>query len=332
MNLRSFRVCLLSMLVAMALLLPTGSVKVFSLTPREITVCPVGCDYVKIQEAIIAAQPGDTILIFAGIYQENLTIDKSLKLRGEDWEKVIVDGSLGCREGQAAIHVTAQQVRIEGFTVTRCSIGIGIRGTAAMGRLILSKNAIGLEVWDLAQASLEDSLILNNTVGVEVWAMAKASITNTAISANGIGVKILRGSSVAIIKDIISKNGLGMEIWDSDEVLIEGSIISESEGDGLWAWGPTSSMITVQNNKLFHNKGNGIRLGAAPYRPDSIRAEIKDNIIQKNKGCGIWLDDGDAEEIKLTGQGNKISENQAGDLCPPTYFWPSGFLTGEGGS
>ena len=39
-------------------------------------------DFLTISEAISAARPGDKILVYPGIYEENLVIDKSLELEG----------------------------------------------------------------------------------------------------------------------------------------------------------------------------------------------------------------------------------------------------------
>jgi len=313
----------LGLISASAALLLIGPMVVESAPQLEIKVPQ---DFITIQEAINVAAPGSVILISAGVYQENLVIDRPLVLRGEAQDRVVIGGGEGCRDGKPAVYVASRGARLEELTVTGCSIGIGIRGTAEMTRLILSGNAIGLEVWDSAQAALESCSVKDNTVGLEIWAMAKANIADSSLEANGIGVKVLRGSSVAILSSRITKNGLGAEVWDSDEVLIEGSVISENKGDGLWAWGPASSRLTVQGNAIDQNGGNGIRLGTAGYRPDSIRAEIEGNAIQRNVGCGVWVDP--EEDIRLTGQGNAISGNRAGELCPPapTYPWPSDFM------
>jgi len=85
--------------------------------------------------------------------------------------------------------------------------------------------------------------------------------------------------------------------------------------------------VALQANEIKDNGGNGLRLGAAPYRPDSLRAEIRGNTIQNNQGCGVWIDEADAAEIRLTGRGNSITGNRGGDLCPPApaYPWPEGF-------
>ena len=48
-----------------------------------ITVCSLGCDYTAIQPAINAASPGDTILVAAGTYTEQVTLKSGLTLTAQ---------------------------------------------------------------------------------------------------------------------------------------------------------------------------------------------------------------------------------------------------------
>ncbi|MFN7037371.1 MAG: hypothetical protein ACK4SN_13520, partial [Bellilinea sp.] len=45
-----------------------------------ITVCSSGCDHTTIQAAVNAAGEGDVILVGPGTYEENIIIDKNIKL------------------------------------------------------------------------------------------------------------------------------------------------------------------------------------------------------------------------------------------------------------
>ncbi|MBS3777787.1 MAG: hypothetical protein KGY50_00670, partial [Candidatus Thermoplasmatota archaeon] len=68
-----------------------------------------------IQDAIDAAISGDAIEVVAGTYNENeITIDKSLILTGEDKSTTIIDAE----SNQYGFYVTADSVDISGFTVT----------------------------------------------------------------------------------------------------------------------------------------------------------------------------------------------------------------------
>jgi len=52
-----------------------------------------GCDYTKIQDAVDNASVGDTVLVYNGIYAENVKINnKDLTIEGEDRGTTIIDG------------------------------------------------------------------------------------------------------------------------------------------------------------------------------------------------------------------------------------------------
>lgn len=302
------------------LLVALGSILNFGQSARELKVPQ---DYKTIQAAITAALPGDTVLIAPGTYPESLLIDKPLTLKGEDRDKVILDGSVICQESRSAIRAAARWVRLEALTVTRCVVGVEVQGSAELVNVALRNNALGLQVQDLAQASLEDSILTDNAVGVEAWVGARLSITGTSISGSNVAVKTLRNAWATLARSQVLSNAIGVEVWDSRQVTINTTQITENSGDGLWVRGPTGVQIIVFKSAITANGENGIRLGASPNQPDAVTAEIRENVIQNNRGCGVWAD---AEKaITVTGGGNQISGNGAGNLCPPTFPWPQGF-------
>ena len=70
-------------------------------------------NYKKIQDAINDAQDGDTVFVFAGMYYENVVVDKSINLIGEDRNTTVIDGG---KKGDV-VKVDADCVTICGFTV-----------------------------------------------------------------------------------------------------------------------------------------------------------------------------------------------------------------------
>jgi len=307
-------------LKVLVLFVAVASILNFGQSPRELKVPQ---DYKTIQAAITAALPGDTILIAAGAYTESLLVDKPITLKGEERDKVVLDGSVICQESRSAIRAAARGIRLEALTVTKCVIGVEVQGSAELINVALRANALGLQVQDLAQVSLEDSILTDNAVGVEAWVGARLSITGTSISGSNVAVKTLRNAWATLAYSQVLSNAIGIEVWDSRQVTIDTTRIAENSGDGLWVRGPTGVQITVLKSVITANGENGIRMGASPNQPDVITTEIRENVIQNNRGCGVWVDA--EKEIKVTGAGNRISGNTAGDLCPPTFPWPQGF-------
>lgn len=76
---------------------------------------------------------------------------------------------------------------------------------------------------------------------------------------------------------------------------------------------------TVQNSTI---SANGVGIAVVD------RAEISNNTISNNRGCGVWAiskAQGWAVEAQVLGSNNTMEKNAGGDLCPPGFSWPPNF-------
>ncbi|KAA0011596.1 MAG: hypothetical protein FE041_04135, partial [Thermoplasmata archaeon] len=80
-------------------------------------------NYTSIQSAINDANDGDTIFVYSGVYYENVVINKSITLIGENKETTIIDGS----NSGDVVNITANGVTIEGFTIRNSRWHAGIK-------------------------------------------------------------------------------------------------------------------------------------------------------------------------------------------------------------
>ena len=70
-----------------------------------------GDNYTQIQHAIDNASDGDTVFVYNGTYYENVVVDKSIQLIGEDKNTTIIDGG----GNDDVVHVSNNNVKSVAF-------------------------------------------------------------------------------------------------------------------------------------------------------------------------------------------------------------------------
>ena len=141
-------------------------------------------DYKSIQLAIDSSNPGDTINIHSGIYDEHISITKQLKLIGlvmEEEMPVISSTTSG-----SVIIVRADGVAIEGLNIT------GKKSFDTIGILVTSNNA-----------TLRDNLVTNcSDYAIKIVNSKNNKINNNTISYNNIGICLINSSSEITYNEI----------------------------------------------------------------------------------------------------------------------------------
>lgn len=289
-----------------------------------LTVCPSGCQFSQIQDAINAAQPSDTIEIKAGTYQENLTITKSLKLIGEDRDAVTIKGA---QPGRPGIAISGDiEVTLAGLTVAETILASpknfqedGVRVTRSV-RLTLTKARLlkngdsGLELRDRSQAIVTDSeFIGNGNNGIGLFDAAQITVTNSKISENGSG--------------LADNFNNGLSAVGRNKVTLQENTISGNTEQGILLSEDVEAQLL--NNQIVENKMNGVIV------LDVVTVELKGNHIKSNNfwgvtevltQCGFSEDrfdgtvTGEENEIADNGQGLPDALKQqgdgTGDVCP----------------
>jgi nitrous oxidase accessory protein NosD len=67
-----------------------------------------------IQAAVDAANFGDTVFVYSGNYAENVFIDKTINLTGEEKNDTVINGGLNAD----SVTIFASWVNVSGFTIT----------------------------------------------------------------------------------------------------------------------------------------------------------------------------------------------------------------------
>jgi parallel beta-helix repeat protein len=211
-------------LAALALLvLGLGLGTPVGLAQRTITVCPQGCQYAKIQEAITAASEGDTIQVKAGTYQENLQIIKRLTLQGEGKDKVTIQGTVTI--------LSTKLVTLSGFTV-KGGQGVQIEDSTT---IVLSDNAFVESTAEglLARSSsitLRGNLISRSkSHGLLLVLGSRALIRGNTITSNGGDGITIRASQADLSDNIVRDNG-GCGVRADADSTVTGSVTSANFG------------------------------------------------------------------------------------------------------
>ena len=116
-----------------------------------------------IQDGIDAVAENGTVYVYNGTYYENIIINKSITLMGEDRNTTIIDGN----HAGDVINITADNVRIRGFTIINS-------GNWSYAGIKISSN----------NTSIYDCNICNNGYGISLYSSYNNSIHNCNISNN----------------------------------------------------------------------------------------------------------------------------------------------------
>jgi len=192
----------------------------------ELTTIIVPDDYPTIQQAINAANSGDTIYVRPGTYYENIVVGKTLSIMGENRKTTFIDGAFV----DTVIHVTANNVVIKGFTLQNCgyvAVGAGI--------ILLSSNN-----------TISGNDFRDNEVGVVVRSDSN-SIFGNELTNNDAGIWLDWASSNTISGNNITRNSYGgISLASSSHNIIFGNNITYNNWFGV---GTRRS----SNNTFYHN-------------------------------------------------------------------------------
>jgi len=194
-------------------------------------------DYPTIQEAINAASPGDTIFVRAGTYYENVVVNKTVSLVGENRENTIIDGS----GTGTVVSVTVNDVEIQGFTIQNSGSVYPDSGITIQGCV----NII-----------IQDNSITNNYYGLRISRSSGNTVSGNNITYNFYGVWLGYSSDNIIINNNVTKhnNGVYLSHHTSNNTVSENNIKDNKLGIYLISSsGNTFSQNNIESNECGIN-------------------------------------------------------------------------------
>ena len=219
-----------------------------------------GGQYNTIQQAVGAANPGDTVLVAPGTYAENVVVNKPLTITGNATVQA-ADSS------KDVFLVTSQGVHIDGLTITGGASGVDVANTSSCA--ITNINAHG------------------NVRGVYLAFATNSEVRNSDLSNNGYGVYCDYASSNTISNNVATgEKGNGVALGDgiymfySDSNNVSGNDLSANHVYGISLY--HSSNNTVTGNTINQNEYYGVRFREAEnnaFTFNTIRANIQLGIL-----------------------------------------------------
>lgn len=274
--------------------------------------------YKSIAKAIDDVAEGGVVYVMHGVYNESLTLDKSVFIQGDRGPGSGVEISalmnvscLTFTPKQPTAHAVVANVQFASkinssadacvdikqgvFTLKESDVlGSGVRPAVKIsgGTVMLEKNRISAgsegvfveQAHSLSQSFIIDNKILQNKVGVDI---ASGSRADVVIAGNEIFDNLDSG---------VKSSGFG-------SAKLIGNKIRNNKGSGV-ILDKYAKLSLVRYNEIMQNAGDGV---AVPF---GVNGMIENNDIVGNDGLAIFTREGLEPKIA-----NNYTNNNRGDKC-----------------
>jgi len=253
--------------------------------PKTWTVDDDGpADFHTIQEAVNAANSGDTIYVYNGTYYENVVVNETIALIGESRSTTIIDGN----ETGNVVTIIQNNVRITDFTIQKSgdypNAGIYVKNASYC---ILTKNEVTRNDNGVRLNSSNHNRVIDNKItgniyfGIIIYESGYNTLSENSVTNNHVAIFSYHSSSNTISGSEIAHNNYGISIstGSSNNTIVDNKITGNIyHGISLFS----SSDNTISRNDIRANTWQGI------YLSESSNNHILGNNVRAN-GEGIWI-------------------------------------------
>ena len=173
----------------------------------DVICVPTG--FHSIQAAINAANLGDTVFVYNGTYYENVVVNKTVTLLGQNQNNTIIDGN---KTSTSVIYVTADNVQISGFTVQNGGIdGSGIYlenslNSVINGNRVTNNGLCGVFLYYSEGCIVSNNNANNNENGIVIDASGNCSVIGNDLTHNYFGLSLLDTGTNILRHNTMSSN------------------------------------------------------------------------------------------------------------------------------
>jgi parallel beta-helix repeat protein len=247
----------------MILLLSVGGLTVLNLAvPVHAGSIIVPDDYPTIQEAINTADQGDEIFVRAGFYPENIVVNKTVRLRGENRKATVGIVSPVVLEADPCVSITSDKVVFTGFTLKEgASQGISITSNMCF---VADNNINGIWGWggivlDGRSLRVEGNTIFNNSIcgnedcGITVLTGSRNTITANKVNQNFfVGIYLYLDSCFNLVSgnEVVGNNDAGICLAMN---CCNNTIVHNNVSQNGWKWGAITEWYVNGSIWLFQS-------------------------------------------------------------------------------
>ena len=292
-----------SILLAVMLMLSLGAATAKPVAAQNSTI-NVPDDYETIQEAIAAASDGDTIVVAAGSYEENVTVDKSLTLKGaqagvdarnRSGDETIIEPDEGA--GIRILTVADRVVVIDGFTVrntlhgiTTPELGVLAADITVKNVRVLNSSEFGISLTFTEKTTVENCYVEGVRYGINAGALEPARPTETVFRHNEV---------------VNTRFGIMGYLQNS---LIEDNLIRDFTDGGIGISGQFLNTEIKDNTVTGYTAGGALTFEEHYGRELSRNVKVEGNTLTNNR-YGVYVWDTQTELVGIEVNFNNIFGN-----------------------
>lgn len=268
----------------------------------------------SITDRIAAALPGDTIVVPAGTYREQLVVDRPVTLVGEGWPTidaseagdvvlvtapdvtlrgfVIQGSSRDVIDEPAAIRVRGDRSTIEGNRIRECLYGIMIEdsnGHRIVGNEVSSipefppeRRGHALSLWHTDDNLVADNVVDGSKDGVFIGFSTRNRVERNRIRNARYGIHYMYADHNTFVDNTFRENVAGAAIMFSRDITFRGNefALNRSVASGYGLLFKDVDDVEMTENRVIGNR-LGVQLEGAPHTPGAT-VTLRNNFVAWN--------------------------------------------------
>ena len=241
-------------------------------------------------------------MVDAGIYYENVIINKSINLLGEDKETTIIDGIYEEDINvNATIYIPSKlnNIKISGFTIQNGAPGISTGRSTSCN--VITDNII---------KDNKATVVCDGAITIELDSHNNTITNNLLCNNERFGIFLYCSRDNKIENNVVTNNDIGIYLWGGNNNISHNRVLSNYDYGIV-----VNKKYNNVSYNIVHNNKHGI------YLEEASTNIIYKNIITRNYENGIWLDGIWSGARNCEFIGNTLQNNNVG-IMVEHYCYP----------